>query len=603
MAERLDRDCPPLNATPSSAGAATSPNSTRKPLRKGLGKLSAGYWLLWLIPLAFLSLFYFYPLAAILKVSFARGDGNLLAPFVQIAQSASLRGILGFTIWQAALSTLLTLLFGLPGAYILARYKVWGKSLILALTGISFVLPTLVVAAAFNALLGPRGWVNLLLMTGLGLDQPPIHFVNSFTAILVAHVFYNTTIVLRMVGDFWSHLDPRIMQAAMVLGANRWKTLRDVTVPLLAPAIASAALLIFIFDFTSFGVILILGGPRFATLEVEIYRQTISLFNLPLAGALSLLQLACTLGLTLVYTRLSRRISRPISLQPRKTIEKPVVGLRNRLLVGAYLTVLLGLLTLPLLALISRSFFRIELPRRSDEKITYHLTLDYYRELGLNETESYFYVPPLNAIGVSLGYALTTVALALGLGLPASWALARDKTAKPNQIFEPILMLPLGTSAVTLGLGFIVALGVPQLDLRASPVLIPLAHTLVAFPFVVRSLAPSLSSIKPRLRQAAAVMGASPGEVLRHVDLPLVGRALLVAAIFAFTISLGEFGATALVARPEYPTIPVMIYRFLSQPGALNVGKAQALGSILSVVTGLSMLVIERFRIADIGEF
>ncbi len=572
-------------------------------LQTGFGRFSAGYWLLWIVPLAFLGLFYFYPMAGILQVSFKRGDGNLLSPFLEIARSASLRGILGFTIWQAALSTLLTLSFGLPGAYILARYKIWGKSLILALTGISFVLPTLVVAAAFNALLGPRGWVNLLLMTGLSLDQPPIHFVNSFTAILVAHVFYNTTIVLRMVGDFWSHLDPRIMQAAMVLGASRWKILRDITAPLLMPAIASAALLIFIFDFTSFGVILILGGPRFATLEVEIYRQTISLFNLPLAGALSLLQLACTLGLTLIYTRLSRRLARPISLRPRKTVEKPVVGLRNRLLVVGYLAVLLGLLTLPLLALISRSFFRIELPRRANERISFHLTLDYYRELGLNETESYFYVSPITAIGVSLGYALTTVALALGLGLPASWALARDKGAALNQIFEPILMLPLGTSAVTLGLGFIVALGIPPLDLRASPVLIPLAHTLVAFPFVVRSLTPSLSSIKPRLRQAAAVMGASPGEVMRHIDLPLVGRALLVAAVFAFTISLGEFGATTLVARPEYPTIPVMIYRFLSQPGALNLGKAQALGSILCVVTGLSMLVIERFRIADIGEF
>jgi thiamine transport system permease protein len=98
-------------------------------------------------------------------------------------------------------------------------------------------------------------------------------------------------------------------------------------------------------------------------------------------------------------------------------------------------------------------------------------------------------------------------------------------------------------------------------------------------------------------------MGASPGQVLRLIDLPMIGRALFVAAIFAFTISLGEFGATALVARPEYPTIPVMIYRFLSQPGALNLGQAMALSTILCVVTGLSMLAIERFRIADIGEF
>jgi thiamine transport system permease protein len=132
---------------------------------------------------------------------------------------------------------------------------------------------------------------------------------------------------------------------------------------------------------------------------------------------------------------------------------------------------------------------------------------------------------------------------------------------------------------------------------------VPIAHTLVAFPFVVRSLTPSLRSIQLRLRHAAAMLGASPIYVFRMVDLPLVGRALLVAATFAFTISLGEFGATALISRPEYPTIPLMIYRFISQPGAINYGQALALSTILMVVTAGGLIAIERFRIADVGEF
>jgi thiamine transport system permease protein len=168
---------------------------------------------------------------------------------------------------------------------------------------------------------------------------------------------------------------------------------------------------------------------------------------------------------------------------------------------------------------------------------------------------------------------------------------------------DSVIMLPLGTSAVTLGLGFIVALGQPPLDLRASPLLIPAAHTLVAFPFVVRSLTPAIRSIRPRLRQAAAILGATPWQTLRYIDLPLVGRAMLVASSFAFTISLGEFGATALIARPEYPTIPIVIYRLISQPGAINYGQAMALSTILMVTTAAGMLAIERFRIADIGEF
>ncbi len=560
----------------------------------------------WLAPLGFLALFYFYPLASILQMSFARGGeslAELAAPFIEALGSASMRGVLWFTLWQAALSTLLTLMFGLPGAYLLARYEFRGKSIILALTGVSFVLPTLVVAAAFNAFLGPRGWINLGLMSLLGLDQPPIAFVNTLVAILTAHVFYNTTIVLRIVGDYWSHLDPRLGQAAQTLGASPWKTLLNVNLPLLMPAIATAALLIFIFDFTSFGVILVLGGPRYATLEVEIYNQTIGLFNLPLAAALAVIQLVFTLGLTIAYSRFSARLTNPVTLRPRSYSQRRLTTWRSRIVAGLYLCALLAFLTLPLAALVTRSFLQIEPAPGETPGWSADFSLDYYRELSVNRRESLFYAPPSTAIAVSLGYALATTLLALGLGLPAAWALARDAKAPLSQIFDPLLMLPLGTSAVTLGLGFIVALDQPPLDLRASLLLIPIAHTLVAFPFVVRSLTPSLRSIRPRLRQAAAVMGASPLQALRYVDLPIIGRALLVAATFAFTISLGEFGATALIARPEYPTIPVMIYRYLSQPGALNYGQALALSTLLALATAVAMLSIERFRIADVGEF
>ncbi len=559
--------------------------------------------LLWAAPLIFLGLFYFYPLLSIFQLSFARQQPGAPPPLIAALASPSVRGVIAFTFGQAALSTLLTLLLGLPGAYLLGRYEFPGKSLIRAVTGIPFVMPTLVVAAAFNALLGPRGWLNLGLMNLLDLPAPPIQFTNTLAAILVAHVFYNTTIVLRMVGDFWAHLDPRLEQAAQVLGANRWATLRHVTAPLLLPAVTAAALLVFIFDFTSFGVILVLGGPRYATLEVEIYYQTVSLFNLPLAATLSILQILFTLALTVVYSRLTERLSRPLNLRPRAYAQRKLRTARSRLLAGAFLVLLLGLETIPLFALAARSVTSLEPPGGRQATVEEGFTLAFYRELNVNRRSSLFFAPPATAIAVSLGYAAATVVLALALGLPASWALASGDGSWLNRLLDPLLMLPLGTSAVTLGLGFIVALDRPPLDLRASPVLIPLAHTLVAFPFVVRSLTPALRSIRPRLRQAAAVLGASPRQVIRHIDLPLVGRALIVAATFAFTISLGEFGATAVIARPEFPTVPVAIYRLISQPGQLNYGQALALSTILMLVTGAGMLAIERFRIADVGEF
>jgi thiamine transport system permease protein len=557
--------------------------------------------LLWSAPLAFLAAFYFYPLASILALSLARSAQGPLGGFVNFFTNAGELGVLGFTLWQAILSTVLTLVVGLPGAYILARYRFRGKALLRALTGIPFVLPTLVVAAAFNALLGPSGWVNAGLMAVFHLSAPPLSVNHTLAAILAAHVFYNTTIVLRMVGDFWSHIDPRLSAAARMLGASRWRALRHVSLPLLLPAIATASLLVFLFDFTSFGVILVLGGPRLATMEVEIYNQTVNLFNLPLAAALSIVQLAATLAMTVAYTRLAARVSRPLPLKAQRVTERPVSGTRRRLAVAAVVGLLLLILTSPLAALAARSFARLGPQRRAAAGP--FLTLDYYRQLGQNPQDSLFYVPPLEAVANSLTYAGATVVLALALGLPAAWSLAYDTRSRLNRWLDPLLMLPLGTSAVTLGFGFIVALDTPPLDLRASPWLVPIAHTLVAFPFVVRSLTPSLRSIQPRLRQAAAVLGASPAQVLRHIDLPLVGRAVLVAAAFAFAISLGEFGATSLIARPEHPTVPILIYRFLSRPGTLNFGQAMALSTLLMAVTGGGMLAIERLRLADVGEF
>ena len=148
-----------------------------------------------------------------------------------------------------------------------------------------------------------------------------------------------------------------------------------------------------------------------------------------------------------------------------------------------------------------------------------------------------------------------------------------------------------------------VALDTPPLDLRASPLLVPLAHSLVALPFVVRTLQPALASIPERLRMAAATLGASPWRVWREVDLPIVARAVSVAAAFAFTISMGEFGATSLVARPEYPTVPIAIFRFLSQPGALNYGQALAMATLLMGLTLAGILIIERLRLPGVGEF
>ncbi len=527
-----------------------------------------------ILPVAFLAVFYFYPLAAILQTSFADGAASI----AELVTDPYYARVLAFTLEQATLSTLLTLLAALPAAYIFARYTFRGASLIRALTTIPFLMPTIVVATAFSALFGPRGSVNLALMTWFRLDTPPIQILNTLAIIVLAHTFYNFTIVLRVVGGFWSNLDPQIEHAARLLGANRARAFWHVTLPLIAPAIVAAALLVFIFDFTSFGVVLILGGARLATLEVEIYRQTVNLFDLPIAAALSLTQLGVTFLLMLIYTRLQTRLAQPLKLRPQAIVKQTPHTARAKIFIGGYLGAMLIFLLTPLVSVSAASF--------ADG-------LNYYTELFVNRRGSIMFVPPIDAVRNSLFFAAITVTLAVSLGVIAAYALAGNQ--RGARLLDPVFMLPLGTSAVTLGFGFILALG----DLRASIWLVPIAHTLIAFPFVVRSLLPMLRSIQPHLRQAAQVLGASPARVWRAIDLPIVLRAVIVGAVFAFTVSMGEFSATALVARPEMPTIPVAIYRFLGQPGLVNFGQALALSTILMVVSAIAIVAMETLRVGE----
>jgi thiamine transport system permease protein len=239
----------------------------------------------------------------------------------------------------------------------------------------------------------------------------------------------------------------------------------------------------------------------------------------------------------------------------------------------------------------------MEADRGQRNEIQYGFTTEYYEELFVNRRGSVFYVPPIRAAINSITFAGATVILSLLLGFPAALALA--KPTRVERILDPLIMLPLGSSAVMLGLGFIVLYG----RWLISPLLVPFAHTLVALPFVIRTLQPAISSIPERLHQAASSLGASPLRVWKTIDWPILRRSTLAAATFAFTISLGEFGATLLISRPDYPTIPVAVERFLSQPGGLNYGQAMAMATLLMLLTTASILFIEKFRLPGTGDF
>ncbi|MCT9140608.1 ABC transporter permease [Streptomyces violarus] len=532
------------------------------------------------LPVAFFVAFFAYPVAAIvargLKVDGAWRFGRI----GEVLAQSDVRHVLWFTTWQALVSTALTLLIALPGAYVFARFDFRGKQVLRAAVTVPFVLPTVVVGTAFLALVGRGGLLDEL--WGVRLDT-------TVWAILLAHVFFNYAVVVRTVGGLWGQLDPRQEEAARMLGASPWKAWRQVTLPALGPAVAAAALMVFLFTFTSFGVVQILGGPTFSTLEVEIYRQTSEIFDLSTAAVLTLIQFVAVGAILALHAWTVRRRETALRLVDASVTARRPRGAGQWALLGGVLVTVVVLLMLPLAVLVQRS---LDAPG-----------FGYYRALT-REDGGIFLVPPIEAIGNSLEYAGAATVIAVVIGGLAAVALTRRDAGRFVRGFDALLMLPLGVSAVTVGFGFLIALDEPPLDLRSSWILVPLAQALVGVPFVVRTMLPVLRAVDVRLREAASVLGASPWRVWREVDLPMVRRALLIAAGFAFAVSLGEFGATVFIARPDNPTLPVAVARLLGRPGDLNYGQAMALSTILMVVCAVALLVLERLRTADrTGEF
>lgn len=556
----------------------------RKPLSNSGRRLRDARWVQWAfwgglaaLPVGFLLVFFVFPVTKIMALGFLP-DGQLdLGSTIATLQANRTWRAAGNTLTQAGLATLLCVALGVPGAYVLYRLEWPGRSLVRTIVAIPFVLPTVVVAVAFRALLAEGGP-----LAGLRLD-------GSLIALLAAMVFYNYGIVVRIVGGLWEKLDPRSEQAAQSLGASPTRAFLTVTLPALLPAILSAASLVFLFCATAYALVLVLGGPTQVTLEVEIWLQTTQFLNLPAASVLSLLQLVVVLASLIVanWTRskseTSLRLLESSSISATRSWPKP--GLHGWFSI-VLCTLVVAMIVLPMATLVLRSI-------HDDQGWTFR----YFAMLIDSSTSG---VSIWEALQKSLRVAFDATLLALIVGVALAIILARRPTTNAGTRLlaglDGFAMLPLGVSAVIVGFGFLIALDHPPLDLRSSTILVPIAQAMVAMPLVVRTVLPVLRGINNRQLQAAMALGASPIRVLTSIELPIAGKSIGLAAGFAFAISMGEFGATSFLARPNDPTLPVAIYRLLSRPGEGNYELAMAASVLLAGVVALVMGVAERLR-------
>lgn len=505
----------------------------------------------WVLPVVFIGVLFYWPLLTILARGFSRN-------WIHDIFEANTLGVLWFTVWQAAVSTLICLVLGIPGAYVLYRRRFRGQKVLRALITVPFMLPTVVVATAFSA----------------------FHKWNTSNAlwIIVAHVFINYSLAVRLIGSQWAELDQSTEEAGELAGAGRLRVFWSITRAQLRGSIVATAATVFLYCATSYGIILMVGGGLIHSLETDIAYAAIGLLDLPRTSALALLQTAISVVAFMVSlrgghhdaefegagngasrTRLDKRDA------PVSALTFGVIGV---------------LLLAPMAVTFSRAF------------MSPHGWFFNFELFGSKGYRDVLNVSIAEATANSLRNMLVSACISMVIGVTLAWLMARTKKSALKQFFDAMLLMPLGISTVVLGLGYIVTFSSPAFPLRSSWLAVPLIQSVMAVPLVMRIVRPSISGINESQLESAATEGAARWAIWWRIEVPAIRKSLVTAAAFACLASIGEFGAASLLAFGDQATLPTVLYSLISRPGGDNYGMAMAASALLMLFTFSVVLLV-----------
>jgi len=531
--------------------------------------------LIW--PALFWGLAFAFPISVILARTNRVPDAMM-----QLISSTYYRGILGLTFKQAGLSTLFAVSLGLPGAYIIARFRFRGRSLLKSIGTIPFVLPSILVILGFVLVFGNSGLINSLIRSVFA-DFEGWNILYSLRAIVMAHVFYNFPITLRVVGNAWSSLPRSTYLASRSLGASPVRAFLSVDLPRLIPAILNSAVVTFLYCFLSFAIVIVLGGgPQLSTLEVEIFRLAKYRLDLDGAAALAIIETAFTITIILALSWTDSRLQRRnIDISPASRRESKTMGVGMLIAASIYLLPILILILTPLLSIVFYSFFA-----RATRAGALIPSLNHWRDI-LRIDGRILSVPMLSIINTVLLGGIVAINSTISAALVGRYTMHRRK----SWIAEGLMVLPLGVSSVILGLGYLIVIErIPHTMIIRLAALVG-AHTMITLPFAYRIVAGGMKTISPRVLQAARSSGASAMKSFLTMELPLTKPFLITAVLFSLALSAGELSATLILAPNNFTTIPLAIYRMM---GTYNIFSASALGTILICIFLLGFLALDK---------
>ena len=516
---------------------------------------------LWTLPILVIGTLFYWPMTKVL----GRGlTGNWAATLGEPAVASAI----WFTLWQSVISVLLCLAIGLPVAYVLYRRATPAGRVLRALITVPFALPTIVTAIGFTVF-QKRNVMDSLSGISSWLTSPIVW-------ILLAHLFVNFSVIVRIVGSSWVGLSHETEEAAALGGAGRFRIFWSISRPQLLPSIVSASATVFMYCAGSYGLILVLGGGSINSIETEIAYAANQRLDMQEAGALAILQTlisvaAFAISATGARSRIGFDTHDVTARQPK---------LDRRDLPAVAVTMLaLFLVLAPFAAIVARAFVANDGTP----------TLQNFADLGGHGARNLLNITLEQAALNSLRNVCVATLLASVIGVLVAYLLSRPAVRKSmrisNRVLDIAFMLPLGVSTIVLGFGYLLTFGSGPLPLRSSWLIVPLIQGLMALPLVVRIVYPALVSITEELGEQASTDGASAGTTFFRIELPLVRESIVAAVGYAAIISVGEFGAASILAYGNQATLPTVLYQLISRPGGNNYGMAMAMSAVVIALT------------------
>lgn len=520
------------------------------------------------LPLLFILLYFYFPLLRVLSKGLNSSD------LLDILKSNYYRQIIRFTFFQAFLSALLSILIALPASYIVTRYNFAGKKLFMAATSLPFVLPSILTVLGFVILFGKSGFINNFLMSVFNFDKPPVRVLHSLKAVLLAHIFYNFPLAIRIISSLWKKIPYKLSEASYSLGSGKIKTFFQVTLPYLRNGIITSFTLIFLYCFMSFAIILVLGGgPSLSTIEVEIYRFVKVSLNIPKAAALATIESIITVLVLFIYIKSEKN---KFGFTLGKGITKKI-SFKLSALYSIYLIPLLLIVAGPIISIIVNSLLFKE-TRSADLSLSLH----WYKSL-LGLVNNRFTLTAIKAIKNSVVIGLSTVLVSLPFSLLVTYSM--NKKFAFNRLYRLLFFLPMGISSLIIGLTYI-----SSSKLTGSYIAIIIAHLIITLPISVRCINNVYSTIDRSLIESSLSLGYNRFQTFKHIEVPLLRSGIVTSAIFTFSLSMGEMNASIMLAPSGFTTIPLAIHSLI---GNYQFQGACALGSILLIICLITFKIMD----------